>query len=115
MAAASRSAPTPGVSLTRALTRLTTPPVYLAVLGGIQVGLLWVLQSYFGILLPAVSTAAYLGLLAGLLLVRGHWNAKLWALAALSVLTAIVPTVIDMVARARGRTTMVHDLSLIHI
>jgi Glycosyltransferase family 87 len=109
MAAASRFALHRGVSLTRVLTRLSSPPAYLTVLGGLQVGLLWVLRSHFGILLPAVSTAGYAGLLASLFLVRGRWNAKLWALAGLSLLTAIGPTVIDMVARAQGRNTMVHD------
>ena len=109
MAAASRSAPDRSVSLTRVLTRLTSPPLYLAVLGGLQVGLLWVLRSHFGILLPAVSTAAYAGLLASLFLERGHWNAKLWAIAGLSVLTSIGPTVIEVAHRARGAISMEHD------
>ena len=109
MAAASRSAPDRSVSLTRVLTRLTSPPLYLAVLGGLQVGLLWVLRSHFGNLLPAVSTAAYAGLLASLFLERGHWNAKLWAIAGLSVLTSIGPTVIEVAHRARGAISMEHD------
>ena len=109
MAAASRSLRDPSVSLTRVLDRLTTPALYLAALGGIQVGLLWVLRSHFGILLPAVSTAAYLGLLAGLLLVRGHWTAKLWATAGLSLLTSIGPTVVEVIHRAQGGISMEHD------
>ena len=109
MAAASRSLRDPSVSLTRVLDRLTTPALYLATLGGIQVGLLWVLRSHFGILLPAVSTAAYLGLLAGLLLVRGHWTAKLWATAGLSLLTSIGPTVVEVIDRAQGGISMEHD------
>jgi len=109
MAAGSRSARDPSLSLTRVLTRLTAPPIYLGVLGGMQVGLLWVLRSHFGTLLPAVSTAAYIALLAGLLLVAEHWTVKLWGVVGLSVLTAIGPTVMDIVARIQGRATMVHD------
>ena len=109
MAGSARTARDPGVSLTRILARLSTPPLYLGMLGGIQVGLLWILRSHFGVVLPAVSIAGYVGLLAALVLVREHWRAKLVAVTGLSVLTAIGPTVIDIVARAQGRATMVHD------
>ena len=105
----SSTARDPGVSLARVLSRLSSAPAYLGVLGGLQMALLWVLRSHFGILLPAVSTAWYLGLLASLLLVRARWNAKLWAVSGLAVLTAIGPTVVEMVRRAQGAPAGVHD------
>src|SRR2546421_1684422 len=109
MAAASRSMRLPSVSLARVLTMFTTPPIYLATLGGIQVGLLWMLQSHLGIVVPALATTVYLGLLASLLLFRERWEAKLWAIAGFSLLTAIVPTVIEIANRFQGRATMLHD------
>ena len=109
MAAGSRFAPHLGVSLTRVLTRLGSAPVYLGVLGGQQLALLWVLRSHFGILLPALSTAGYAGLLASLFLLRGHWDAKLWTVSGLAVLTAIGPTVLELVHRAQGAPSMEHD------
>lgn len=109
MAGIASTARDPGVSLTRVLSRLSSAPVYLGVLGGLQMALLWVLRSHFGILLPAVSTAAYAGLLASLFLVRGCWGAKLWTVSALAVLTAIGPTVLEMVHRAQGAPSMEHD------
>ena len=109
MAGIASAARDPGVSLTRVLSRLSSAPVYLGVLGGLQLALLWVLRSHFGILLPAVSTAAYAGLLASLFLVRGYWGAKLCTVSGLAVLTAIGPTVLEMVHRAQGAPSMEHD------
>jgi glycosyl transferase family 87 len=109
MAGIASMARDPGVSLTRVLSRLSSAPVYLGVLGGLQLALLWVLRSHFGILLPALSTAAYAGLLVSLFLVRGQLNAKLWAVTGLGVLTAIGPTVIELVHRAQGAPSMEHD------
>jgi hypothetical protein len=109
MAGSASTARDPGVSLTRVMSRLSSAPVYLGVLGGLQLAVLWVLRSHFGILLPAVSTAVYVGLLAALLLVPEHWTAKLSVVSGLSVLTAIGPTLIDVAARRQGRATMVHD------
>ena len=109
MAAGSRFAPHLGVSLTRVLTRLSSAPVYLGVLGGLQMALLWVLRPHLGILLPAVSTAAYAALLASLFLTRGRWDIKLWAISGLAVLTAIGPTAVEVVRRAQGADSMEHD------
>ena len=109
MASIASMARDPGVSLTRVLSRLSSAPVYLGVLGGLQLALLWVLRSHFGILLPALSTAAYAGLLASLFLVRGFWDAKLWTVSGLAVLTAIGPTLLEMVHRAQGAPSMEHD------
>ena len=53
-----------GVPLTRVAARLTSPSVYLVVLGGLQLAVLWTLQPRVGSWLPAIATAGLLALLA---------------------------------------------------
>jgi glycosyl transferase family 87 len=92
-----------------AVERITSPIVYLAVLGGMQVGLLWVLRAHFGLWLPAAGTLGYALLLGALQVVRGRWNVKLCALTGLVALTAIGPTVSNIVTRPAVGFAMEHD------
>jgi hypothetical protein len=88
---------------------LTTPSAYLAVLGGLQVLLLWTLRDHVGVWVAAASTAGVLALLALLLVVEGRWRLKLGGIVALGALTAIGPTVHAVVERTRIGLTMEHD------
>jgi len=99
----------PGVLLTRVAARLTTPFAYLAVLGGLQVLLLWTLRAHVGTWLAATSTGGVLALLGLLAFAPGRWRLKLWGVAALAVLTAIGPTLRAVVERPRIGVTMEHD------
>jgi len=96
-------------SLTRVAARLTTPVAYLGVLGGLQVLLLWVLHGHFGVWLPLAGTVGWLGLLALLVLTTDRWRLKLLSISGLGVLSAIAPTVWDVVERPRIGLTMEHD------
>ncbi|MEA2636483.1 MAG: hypothetical protein QOH92_3250 [Chloroflexota bacterium] len=99
----------PRASLTRVAARLTTPFAYLAVLGGLQVFLLWTLRDHVGLWVAAASTAGVLALLAVIVFVDGRWRLKLGGACALGALTAIGPTLNAMVERARVGLTMEHD------
>src|ERR1700704_645151 len=99
----------PRASLTRVAARLTTPFAYLAVLGGLQVLLLWTLRTHVGTWLAAISTACVLALLGLLLVIEGRWRLKLGAVALLGVLTSIGPTLVAVVERPRLGLTMEHD------
>ena len=99
----------PRASLTRVAARLTTPFAYLAVLGGVQVALMWALRAHVGTWVAAVSTAGVLALLGLLLLVEGRGGLKLGAVAALGALTSIGPTLYAVVERPRIGLTMEHD------
>ena len=99
----------PRVSLARVAARLTTPFAYLAVLGGLQVLLLWTLRDHVGVWVAAASTAGVLALLGMLVLLDGRWRLKLGAVAALGAVTAIGPTLNAVVERARVGLTMEHD------
>jgi hypothetical protein len=99
----------PRVSLARVAARLTTPFAYLAVLGGLQVLLLWALRDHVGVWVAVASTAGVLALLGMLVLLDGRWRLKLGAVAALGVLTAIGPTLNAVVERTRVGLTMEHD------
>jgi len=96
-------------SLTRAAARLSTPVAYLAVLGGLQVVLLWVLRSHFGLWLALVATVALVGLLVLLIATEHSWRVKLCGAALLGGLTAIGPTLVGIVQRPRIGLTMEHD------
>jgi hypothetical protein len=109
MATARRPVAAKGVSPARIGARLSTPLAYLGVLGGLQVGLLWVLHAHFGVWLAALATADWACLLAVLGLVSGRWAWKLSLLYLLVGLTAIAPTVIGLVLRPRLGITMEHD------
>ena len=99
----------PRASLTRVAARLTTPFAYLAVLGGLEVLLLWTLRAHVGVWVAAISTAGVVALLGLLTLTEGRWRLKLGAVAALGALTAIGPTLFAMVERPRLGLTMEHD------
>jgi hypothetical protein len=99
----------PRASLTRVAARLTTPFAYLAVLGGLQVLLLWTLRTHVGTWLAAISTACVLALLGLLLVIEGRWRLKLGAVALLGVLTSIGPTLVAVLERPRLGLTMEHD------
>ena len=99
----------PRASLTRVAARLTTPFAYLAVLGGLQVLLLWTLRDHVGVWVAAASTAGVLALLGLLVFVEGRWRLKLICACALGALTAIGPTLYAVVERTRVGLTMEHD------
>ena len=99
----------PRASLTRVAARLTTPFAYLAVLGGLEVLLLWTLRAHVGVWVAAISTAGVVALLGLLTLTEGRWRLKLGAVAALGALTAIGPTLFAMIERPRLGLTMEHD------
>ena len=88
-------------SLTRAAARLITPFGYLGVLGGLQVGLLWVLRGRYGVWLALIATTGLIALLGLLLTTTHHWRLKLWGVAWLGALTAIGPTL--PVPRSKAR------------
>src|SRR5436305_6285511 len=98
-----------GVPLTRVAARLTSPSVYLVVLGGLQLAVLWTLQPRVGSWLPAIATAGLLALLALVGLGRAPGWLKLWGVAALGTFTAIGPTLAAMFERPRIGLTMEHD------
>ena len=99
----------PRASLTRVAARLTTPLAYLAVLGGLQVLLLWTLRDHVGVWVAAASTAGVLALLGLLVFVEGRWRLKLICACALGALAAIGPTLYAVVERTRVGLTMEHD------
>jgi len=99
----------PRASLTRVAARLTTPFAYLAVLGGVQIMLMWTLRAHVGTWVAAVSTAGVVALLGLLVLVDGRWGLKLGAVGALGALTSIGPTLYAVVERPRIGLTMEHD------
>src|SRR5437899_311318 len=99
----------PRASLTRVAARLTTPLAYLAVLGGLQVLLLWTLRDHVGVWVAAASTAGVLVLLGLLVFVEGRGRLKLICAGALGALTAIGPTLYGVVERTRVGLTMEHD------
>jgi hypothetical protein len=96
-------------SLTRVAARLTTPVAYLAVLGGLEVLLLWVLHGHFGVWLPLLSTAGLIALLLLLVTTADRWRLKLVGVSGLGTLTAIAPTLVGVVERPRIGLTMEHD------
>jgi hypothetical protein len=99
----------PRASLTRVAARLTTPFAYLAVLGGMQVVLMWTLRAHVGTWVAAVSTAGIVAVLGLLVLVDRRWGLKLGAVATLGALTSIGPTLYAVVERPRIGLTMEHD------
>jgi hypothetical protein len=99
----------PGAALARVATRLTSPVAYLGVLGGLQILLLWTLRTHVGSWIAAVSTAGVVALLGLLVMVEGRWRLKLGGVAVLGALTAIGPTLFNIVERPRIGLTMEHD------
>lgn len=95
--------------LARVAVRLLTPGFYLLVLGGLQLFLLWEYRLLFGPWPAIVCAALWLGLLVSLARVHGHWNLKLSAISILGIGTAIVPTVLGIIERARIGVSVEHD------
>jgi hypothetical protein len=111
MAASSPAALRPAAvnPLAGALSRLTTPGAYLAFLGGLQVGLVFLLRGHFGIWLPLVSGVLLIGLL--LLLIRrpAAWGRKLLLLLLLVTLTTVGPALVSLLQRPEVGLTIEHD------
>ena len=92
-----------------ALSKMTSPTLYLAVIGGLQLGLLWLLRERFGIWLPLAGTVVFAGLLLALVRVPGRWGVKLLGLYLLVALTTAGPMVESMVTRSQVGLTIEHD------
>src|SRR5437763_16544279 len=101
MAGAHPPAGEPGLSLTRVAARLTTPSVYLAVLGGLQLAVLWMLRAHLGTALPVIGSAGLLAMLALVALKRGSAGLTLGGVAAVGALPAIGPTLAAIIGRRR--------------
>ena len=109
MAAARPSAGGPPPLLSRVAARLSTPAVYLAVLGGLEVAVIWTVRTRYGVWLFWLMALGWLGLLLVLALARRAWGWKLAGASALGVLSAVVPTIISIAVRARVGLTTEHD------
>lgn len=92
-----------------ALSKMTSPALYLVVIGGLQLGLLWLLRERFGIWLPLVATLIFAPLLLGLVRLRDGWGVKLLGLYLLVALTTAGPMVESMVTRSQVGLTIEHD------
>ena len=101
--------PAGGQTINRVAARLASPPLYLAVLGSLQLAVLWLLQAHFGTWLPLTATVALALVLALVALVRDRWLVKLWAVAGLSLFTAVVPALFEVIRRPRIGLTVEHD------
>lgn len=96
-------------SLSRVAARLTTPAIYLAVLGGLQVGVIWTVQPHYGAWLFWLMALAWIAVLLMLAFSRGAWGLKLAAVCVLGSLSALVPTIASIAVRARVGLTTEHD------
>jgi hypothetical protein len=96
--------------LRQAATRFVSPLGYLALFGGVQLGLLlWLGRFWPGWLMvaSALALATEVVLVAA---VRNHWTLKLVCLGGLIALLVVVPTLILMYDRSvRGITSVEHD------
>src|SRR5438067_12706000 len=101
MAGAHPPAGEPGLSLTRVAARLTTPSVYLAVLGGLQLAVLWMLRAHLGTALPVIGSARLLAMLALVALTPGSGGLRFWGVAALGAFPALRPTLAAIIERPR--------------
>src|SRR2546423_3971076 len=97
--------PPPGgraASLARAAARLTTPWIYLGILGSLQLAVLWMLRGHFGVWLPILAAAGLIAVLAFITVSRERWRLKLWGVAAVSGFTALGPAFIHIIGTASG-------------
>jgi hypothetical protein len=101
--------PAGGQTVNRVAARLASPPLYLAVLGSVQLVVLWLLQAHFGTWLPLLTSVALGLVLALVALLPDRWLLKLWAVAGLSFLTAVVPVLFEVIRRPRIGLTVEHD------
>lgn len=89
--------------------RFATPVVYLVVFAGLQLAYLWTLRPWFGLTLRLAATAAFLLLLALLLLKSQAWRWKealLWLLVGLLTVT---PALVLIASPMHGGATFQHD------
>ena len=98
-----------GALLTRVAARLTTPFAYLAVLGGLQIVVIWTTRIRYPAWLVLLTALAWLTLLLALALRPGHWRLKLGGACLLGVLSAFVPVIAAIAYRARAGLTTEHD------
>ncbi len=83
-------------------------PLYIAVFGGLQVGLLWLVRDRFGIIIPLLGTA-FLVLLPVLLRVTGRWRWKAAALGLFIALTTVSPVLVSIQTRSELGITLEQD------
>ena len=102
------AAPWGGV-LERVAARLTSPVVYLGVLGLLQAATLWELRSLYGDAPVLAFVALLLIVMASLAWIGGAWRLKLAGTCLLAGLSAFVPTVIGIVHRAGHGVSSEHD------
>ncbi len=107
---------------------MTSPAFYLVVIGGLQLGLLWLLRERFGIWLPLAGTVVFAALIVALLRPRPHpgpppegegkgpqgggssgWGMRMLALYVLVALTTAGPMAESMVTRLQVGLTIEHD------
>ena len=84
------------------------PLLYIAVFGGLQVALLWLVRDRFGVLIPLLGTALLL-LLPLLLRVTGRWRWKAAALGLFIALTTVGPVLVSMHTRSELGITLEQD------
>ena len=84
------------------------PSLYIAIFGGLQVALLWLVRDRFGILIPLLGTAL-LALIPALLRPSGRWRLKAIALGFFIVLTTAGPVLVSIQTRAQMGITLEQD------
>ncbi len=86
---------------------LFSPGGYVAIFGGAQVGLLWLLRDWFGTAIPLLATA---GLVIVSWWVRDRsWRLKSAALVAFIALTTVGPALVSMDTRRHAGITLEQD------
>jgi hypothetical protein len=75
------------------------PTLYLALFGGLQLAFLWAYRGRFGVAIPIVGTALFLGLLLLVVRVSGRWTWKLLALGLLVGVMTFGPSIAAMAQR----------------
>jgi len=75
-------------------------PLYVALFGGFQVAVLWLLRDRFGIVIPLLATA-FLLLMAAVLRLKERWRWKAAALWLFIALTTVGPVLVSMQTRGR--------------
>jgi hypothetical protein len=120
-AGAQRQEPTPADASRSRISSLTerlrgaadrafSPLGYLALFGGMQLGLVLLLSRFWPVWLTALGTLALLALLAVLARVRNRWTAKMLGLLLVIGLLVVGPGLVLMHDRTvRGITSMEHD------
>ena len=84
------------------------PLVYVAVFGGFQVAVLWLVRDRFGIAIPLLATVALL-LMPAVLRLDGRWRWKAAALGLLIAITTVGPALVSMHTRAEIGITLEQD------